>query len=187
VHTRQRRQAVLPTHAEGSIWSRLLRRQPIRLSKWQPRRPSLLREGTPVGRAIARRDGLSERRRRGFSRWARSMYSMRSAHRRRWHEELVVVDVRQGEGCQYWCRLSVARGWERRGQSLLLRLSRCSGSAWCARSEPCGLHVKDIEPLVLRHELETLRRQVARPKLGAAVRALLAAVACRLPRSSLGA
>ena len=35
-----------------------------------------------------------------------------------------------------------------------------------------GLDVKDVELLVLHHELEVLRRQVARPKLRAADRAL---------------
>jgi hypothetical protein len=49
---------------------------------------------------------------------------------------------------------------------------------------PRGLDVKDIELLVLRHELEVLRRQVTRPQLRAADRALLAAAACQLPRSS---
>jgi putative transposase len=50
-----------------------------------------------------------------------------------------------------------------------------------------GLDVKDLELLVLRHKLEVLRRQVARPQLRAADRALLAAAACHLPPSSRGA
>ncbi len=39
----------------------------------------------------------------------------------------------------------------------------------------CGPDVKDVELMVIRHELEVLRRQVGRPKLRPADRALLAA------------
>src|SRR6266581_4870150 len=46
-----------------------------------------------------------------------------------------------------------------------------------------GLHVKDVELLVLRRELEILRRQGVRRELRMVDRALLAAAACHLPRS----
>jgi putative transposase len=50
-----------------------------------------------------------------------------------------------------------------------------------------GLDVKDVELLVLRHELEVLRRHGARPQLRAPDRALLAAAARHLPPSLRGA
>lgn len=45
-----------------------------------------------------------------------------------------------------------------------------------------GLDVKDVELLVLRHELAILRRRVDRPQLRMVDRALLAAAAVHLPR-----
>jgi transposase InsO family protein len=47
-----------------------------------------------------------------------------------------------------------------------------------------GPDIKDIELMILRHELDVLRRQVERPTLRIVDRALLAAAACHLPRSA---
>jgi hypothetical protein len=58
------------------------------------------------------------------------------------------------------------------------------GALVCSRRGP---DVKDVELLVLRHELDVRRRQVARPKLRAADRGLLAAASRHLPRSWRGA
>jgi hypothetical protein len=89
------------------------------------------------------------------------------------------------EGCQYRCRCSLAR---RLGGSapwflsfLYLAFRALLGALVRSRR---GLDVKDVELLVLRHELDVLRRQVARPKLRVVDRALLSAAAAHLPRSS---
>ena len=47
-----------------------------------------------------------------------------------------------------------------------------------------GADVKDLELMVLRHELDVLRRQARRPFLSPVDRAILAAAACHLPRSA---
>jgi putative transposase len=46
-----------------------------------------------------------------------------------------------------------------------------------------GQRAKEVEILVLRHELHVLRRQIARPRLGVADRALLAALSWVRPRA----
>ena len=46
----------------------------------------------------------------------------------------------------------------------------------------CSEREKEIEILLLRHQLQLLERQVARPQLGQADRALLAAFSRVLPR-----
>jgi putative transposase len=46
-----------------------------------------------------------------------------------------------------------------------------------------GSAAKDLEILVLRHQLTVLRRQVARPRLEPADRVLLAAISRVLPRT----
>src|SRR5205809_1063648 len=55
----------------------------------------------------------------------------------------------------------------------MLKLLVCSGQSERA---------KDVELLVVRHQLEVLRRQVERPRLRAVDRALLAAASRLLPR-----
>jgi hypothetical protein len=61
--------------------------------------------------------------------------------------------------------------------------SRCAAQSRRSRWPPSGDAAKDLEILVPRHQLAVLRRQIPRPKLEPADRALLAAVSRVLPRS----
>jgi hypothetical protein len=65
----------------------------------------------------------------------------------------------------------------------LLYLLFCQVMRWLALLARSSA-AKDAEPLMLRHEVQVLRRQVSRPRVDWADRALLAGLARLLPRPS---
>src|SRR5262249_13601050 len=74
-----------------------------------------------------------------------------------------------------------------RHEAVLLRVLCFLYGGWGRLVGRLGLsqregRAKDIEMVVFRHELQVLRRQVGRPRIGAADRALLAALSLALPR-----
>jgi hypothetical protein len=85
-------------------------------------------------------------------------------------------------GCQNSCRASDLRFYPR--HSCFSAWSICSWSgcfgwlALLARSDIC----KEVEILVLRHEVAVLRRQIARPEPDSADRAVISALTGLLPQ-----
>ena len=102
-------------------------------------------------------------------------------------EALSVSDARQAparERCHYQVAPCRGVGCEDRRHALLRFLARPPGSAWPARPSRREPGAKDIELMILRRELDVLRRQISRPAFRPADRAFLAAAACHLPRSA---
>jgi hypothetical protein len=77
-------------------------------------------------------------------------------------------------GCGWWAHRLVVMIW-----SLMYTLTRRAVDLMVL---PRGDAAKDVELLVLRHEVAVLRRQVVRPRLQPADRVFLAALSRVLPR-----
>src|SRR5258708_22132390 len=83
-------------------------------------------------------------------------------------------------GCGWWAHRLVVMIW-----SLMYTLTQRAVDLLMLRLR--GDAAKDVELLVLRHQVAVLRRQVVRPRLRPADRVFLAAVSRVLPRERLAA
>ena len=92
--------------------------------------------------------------------------------RREWACGSRLIGRVSGGGGSFWGPCSVA--------SVLVAAKTAGAGGAAVRSE----REKEIEILLLRHQLRVLERQVARPELGQADRALLAALSRVLPRQA---
>jgi hypothetical protein len=137
-------------------------------------------------------DRLHGARRRALRAWRRVRHCRCGSHRR--HEP--ARDWRHSRPAQRGCLgrslkdaitpVASCRVWAARIAGMLCSFSYLAFRALLGllvRSRR-GPGVKDIELMILRHELDVLHRQISRPADGPADRAFLAVAACHLPRSA---